>query len=120
MMTSLLLWLLPIFTAMAAASLAWWTTSRWYTRQLLGLQGRLERTKQQATIRLTQSRRQIGQLQEELSRRPPISHAAREERDALAEAAARRAALEEGLSAGDAGPRELAVFADTQPMSQIH
>jgi hypothetical protein len=119
-MTNLLFWLLPIFTAMAAAALAWWTTSRWYTRQLLALQARLERTKQQASIRLMQSRRQIGQLQQELTQRPPLTAEARAQRDSTADLAAKRTELEAGLAAGDARTRELAAFADTQPMPHVH
>lgn len=119
-MTDLLFWLLPIFTAMAAAALAWWTTSRWYTRQLLGLQARLERTKQQASIRLMQSRRQIGQLQQELALRPPITAEVREQRDSAADEAAKRTELEVRLADGDARTRELAAFADTQPMPHVH
>ncbi|RZT95071.1 hypothetical protein [Rivibacter subsaxonicus] len=120
-MTNLLFWLLPVFTAMAAAVLAWWSTSRWYMRQLLALQGKVERTKEQATIRLKQARRQVGQLQEELARRPPLSNEQREERDASAEAAAQRVALEAGLIAGDSRTREIAAFADTQPiMPHVH
>ena len=119
-MTDLLFWLLPIFTAMAAAALAWWATSRWYTRQLLGLQTRLERTKQQASIRLLQSRRQIGQLQQELTLRPPLTVEARAQRDSTADLAATRLELEAGLAAGDARTRELAAFADTQPTPHVH
>lgn len=116
-MTNLLLWLLPILSALTAAALAWWLTARWHGRQIETLHGRLDRTRQQAITRLTQARRQIGQLQEELASRPPLSVQQREQRDAAAEAAARRAGLEAGLVAGDA--RELSAFADTQPMAPM-
>lgn len=119
-MSNLLFWLLPIFTALTAAVLAWWGTSHWYLRRVQALQSRVERTKEQATLRLRQARHQIGQLQEELARRPPLSHEQRAARDASTDAAtaaaAQRATLEAGLAAGDARTREIAAFADTQPM----
>lgn len=110
---SIAIWILPLLTAITAAALSWWTTHWWHSRQHTALNERLERVRQTAAQNAQQTRRQIAQLQEELAKRPV---ARRRETDPHAEAAARKAALDATLDAGDATTRDANGFAATQPM----
>jgi hypothetical protein len=110
---SIAIWVLPLSTAIAAAAMTWWATHWWHSRQHAALNERLDRVRQTAAQNAQQTRRQIAQLQEELAKRPV---ARRREPDPQVEAAARKAALDETLDAGDAAMRDANGFAATQPM----
>lgn len=101
-MTLELLWILP---ALALAPAAWVAATRVQQRRIAVLQAQIKAVKQTAAEHADQARRQVAQLQSELSARPPLSSAQRAQRDAAAAEASRaseaRRALAEKLEAGD-------------------
>ena len=109
-------WLLLVCCVLMLAGLVWAGCTWWYRRKLNELQQRLEKTRFAASQFAGQTRRQIGQLQRELSERPPLSATQRKARDEAAEAAARKQALVAELDGTASTKLPTNGFADTQPL----
>lgn len=108
-------WLLLFCCLLVLAGLVWAGCTWWYRRKLAEMQHKLEKTRFAASQFAGQAKRQIGQLQKELSERPALSSAQRKVRDEAAETAARKQTLETTL---DSAAPKLPThgFADTQPL----
>lgn len=111
-------WLLPIGGALGLSLLTWWSCSWWYGRRVAELQGRLEKLRHSAGQHVAQARHQIMLLQKELAARPALTKAQIAQRDAAADAAARKAALEAKLDEAPTMRLPPRGFVDTQPLTR--
>lgn len=64
--------LLAVLAALALLACGWYANAWFYKRRIAELQQQLRAVKQMAAEHAQQAKRQVGQLQAELARRPPV------------------------------------------------
>lgn len=79
---------LAVLAAIALLACGWYANAWFYKRRIAELQQQLKAVKQMAADHAQQAKRQVGQLQAELARRPPVPRPAAEPVPSPATAAA--------------------------------
>ena len=109
-------WLLLLTACAALCGLTWWACARRYGLRNAELQLRLEKTRQAAHAFAAQARKQIGQLQRDLTAQQRAHHELLEARRALQAKLDLRAAALNDMLAAPALSLPASGFADTLPM----